>query len=267
MKTALTIAGSDSCGGAGVQADLKVFSVLGVYGMSAITAVTAQNTTGVKQVLELDPGLVAAQIDAAASDIEVDACKTGMLGTEAVIEAVEDAIGRNKLQPYVCDPVMVAKSGDALLKPEAVNALRKRLFPLATVVTPNRRETALLTGVDPKTTVFTVAAARDAAKRLVGLGAKAAVVKGVESDGETIDVLFDGREITEFAGKTQPKEKTHGSGCAFSAAIAAGLANRLTLVAAIDQAKQLANMAIQYSDGQGRGTAPVNVLAFAPKKK
>ena len=267
MKTALTIAGSDSCGGAGIQADLKVFSVLGVYGMTAITAVTAQNTMGVKKVLELDPDLVAAQIDAAAGDIQVDACKTGMLGTEAVIEAVQDAIERNKLQPYVCDPVMVAKSGDSLLKPEAVNALRKRLFPLATVVTPNRRETALLTGVDPKTTVFTVSTAREAAKRLIGAGAKAAVVKGIESGGETIDVLFDGREFTEFAGKTQPKEKTHGSGCAFSAAITAGLANRLTLVAAIDQAKQLANMAIQYSDGQGRGTAPVNVLAFAPKKK
>lgn len=268
MKTALTIAGSDSCGGAGIQADLKVFSVLGVYGMTAITAVTAQNTLGVKKVLELTPELVASQIDTAAGDIQVDACKTGMLAGAEIIEAVEDAIQRNKLQPYVCDPVMVAKSGDVLLKPEAVGALKKRLIPRATVITPNRRETAILAGLDPKTTNYTIATAKEAARRLIDLGAKAVVVKAIDAgDGQTVDLLFDGREFTEFAGKTQPAEKSHGSGCAFSAAITAGLANRLNLVEAIDQAKQLVNMAIQYSDGQGRGTAPVNVLAFAPKKK
>ena len=266
MKTALTIAGSDSSGGAGIQADLKTFSVLGVYGMSAITAITAQNTLGVKQVLEIDPELVRKQIDVTASDIEVDATKTGMLASAKVVEVVEDAIGRNKLQPYVCDPVMVAKSGDELLKKDAVAAMKKKLFPLAAVVTPNRREAALLTDADPKVP-FTLALAKDAARRLVGGGAKAVVVKGIEAADQTVDLFFDGREFLEFAGKTHPKEKTHGSGCVFAAAITAGLANQMKLVDAIDQAKNVVTMAIQYSDGQGRGISPVNVLAFAPKKK
>jgi hydroxymethylpyrimidine/phosphomethylpyrimidine kinase len=265
MKTALTIAGSDSSGGAGIQADLKVFSVLGVYGMSAITAVTAQNTLGVHRAVELEPSMVRDQIDHTAGDIQPDATKTGMLGSRAIIEAVEDALKRNKLSPYVCDPVMVAKSGDALLKDDAVDAMRRKLFPLATVITPNLRETAALTGagrIEPS-----VAVAKDAARRLVGAGARAVVIKGIEAGDQTVDVFFDGREFLEFAAKTHPKEKTHGSGCAFSAAITAGLANRLNLVDAIDQAKNLVNMAIQYGDGQGRGTTPVNVLAFAPKKK
>ncbi|MGB7161486.1 MAG: bifunctional hydroxymethylpyrimidine kinase/phosphomethylpyrimidine kinase [Tepidisphaeraceae bacterium] len=265
MKTALTIAGSDSSGGAGIQADLKVFSILGVYGMSAITAVTAQNTLGVHRAVEMEPSLVREQIDHTAGDIQPDATKTGMLGSRAIIEVVEDSLKRNKLSPYVCDPVMVAKSGDALLKDDAVDAMRRKLFPIATVITPNLRETAALTGVqriEP-----TIAVAKDAAKRLIGAGANAVVIKGIEAGDQMVDLYFDGREFLEFAAKTQPKEKTHGSGCAFSAAITAGLANRLNLVDAIDQAKNLVNMAIQYGDGQGRGTTPVNVLAFAPKKK
>jgi hydroxymethylpyrimidine/phosphomethylpyrimidine kinase len=265
MKTALTIAGSDSSGGAGIQADLKVFCVLGVYGMSAITAITAQNTLGVKKALELDPDLVRKQIDVTAGDIQVDATKTGMLGNRAMIEMVEDALRANQLQPYVCDPVMVAKSGDKLLQADAVDAMKKKLFPLATVVTPNLREAAALTGVERIEP--TIAVAKDAVRRLVDAGAKAAVVKGIASGGNTVDVFFDGREFLEFAMETRPADKTHGSGCAFSAAITAGLANRLSLIDAIDQAKQLVNMAIQYGDGQGRGTTPVNVLAFAPKKK
>ena len=269
MKTALTIGGSDSSGGAGIQADLKTFSVLGVFGMSAITAVTAQNTLGVKGSLELSPDLLRQQIDATAGDIAPDATKTGMLASAALIDVVEECIGRSKLQPYVCDPVMVAKSGDRLLKEDAVAVMVKKLFPLATVVTPNLRETAVLTGVakiEPS-----LAVAKEAARRIVGSGANAVVIKGIEQGsgegGDVVDLLFDGREFTEFAAKKQPNEKTHGSGDAFSAAITAGLANRLTLVEAIDQAKQLVNMAIQYGDGQGRGTTPVNVLAFAPKKK
>jgi hydroxymethylpyrimidine/phosphomethylpyrimidine kinase len=266
MKTALTIAGSDSCGGAGIQADLKTFTVLGVYGMSAITAVTAQNTLGVKNAFELDPELVRQQIDAVAGDIEVDATKTGMLASAAIIQVVEDCLKRNKLTAYVCDPVMAAKSGDALLTSDAIGALKSRLFPLATVITPNLRETAMLSGIDARN-LNTVAMARDAAKRLTGAGARAVVIKGIEAADQMVDLFYDGREYLEFSAKTQPKDKTHGSGCAFSAAITAGLANRLSLVDAIDQAKQLVNMAIQYGDGQGRGTTPVNVLAFAPKKK
>src|SRR4051812_168758 len=146
MKTALTIGGSDSSGGAGIQADLKTFSVLGVYGMSAITAVTAQNTLGVKQSVELDPEFVRLQIDQSTGDITADATKSGIAGSGATIENLEDCIRRNKLQPYVCDPVMIAKSGDKLLKSDAVGAMISKLFPLATILTPNLRETAALTG-------------------------------------------------------------------------------------------------------------------------
>jgi len=266
MKTALTIAGSDSSGGAGIQADIKTFTVLGVFGMSAITAVTAQNTLGVKEVLQIEPALIGKQIDTVASDIQADATKSGMIGSAAAVEEVADAVKRNNLQPYVCDPVMVAKSGDSLLKPDAVDAMKKRLFPQATLLTPNLREAAALTGGDAKA-LNSVAAAKDVARRLVDMGPKAVVVKGIESGDQIIDLYFDGKEFLEFAGKIYPKEKTHGSGCAFSAAITAGLAERLNLVDAIDQAKQLVAMAIQYSDGQGRGTSPVNVLSFKPKKK
>jgi hydroxymethylpyrimidine/phosphomethylpyrimidine kinase len=267
MKTALTISGSDSSGGAGVQADLKTFSVLGVYGMSAITAITAQNTLGIHERFDLTPELVRKQIDASAGDIEVDACKTGMLATAAIVEVVEDALRRNKLLRYVCDPVIFTRKGDRLLSEEGVGVLTKKLLPLASVVTADPDEAAALAGL-PKDRIDGIPAAKEAARKIVGLGAKAAVIKAVVSSAEqTVDVFFDGREFLEFAAKTHPKEKTHGSGDVYSAAITAGLANGKTLVEAIDQAKNVVTMAIQYSDGQGRGTAPVNVLAFAPKKK
>lgn len=266
MKTALTIGGSDSSGGAGIQADLKTFSVLGVFGMSAITAVTAQNTLGVKESVAMEPVFVRKQIDTTVGDIQADATKTGMLANAGIIEAVASAIKANKLAPYVCDPVMASKAGSILLEAQAKEALTQKLFPLASVVTPNLREAAALTGV-AEAALTTVAAAKDAAKRIAGMGAQAVVIKGVVVAEQVVDVFFDGKEFYELAAKTQPKEKTHGSGCAFSAAITAGLANRLSLLDAIDQAKQLVNMAIQYGDGQGRGTTPVNVLAFSPKKK
>lgn len=262
MKTALTIAGSDSCGGAGIQADLKVFTVLGVYGMSALTAITAQNTLGVKAVHTLDAEFVAQQIDTVAGDIAVDAVKTGMLSNAAVIEAVCGALKRNALQPYVCDPVMFAKSGDALLEKDAVESMKRRLIPLATIVTPNRREAAALTGGDASSCAETIDAAKETARRLVDLGAKAAVVKGIEQGGDVVDVFFDGQEFIEFAGKAQPRGKTHGSGCAFSAAITAGLASGLALIAAVDQAKKLITTAIEHGLAKGRGTTSVNVLAF-----
>jgi hydroxymethylpyrimidine/phosphomethylpyrimidine kinase len=266
MKTALTIAGSDPSGGAGIQADLKTFSVLGVYGMSVITAVTVQNTQGVKESLQIEPKLIRRQIDAVVSDIAADATKSGMLASRAIIEEVEDAIKANKLAPYVCDPVMASKVGSKLIDDDAVEAMRKKLFPLATVVTPNLREAARLTGSKVEA-MNNTSAARDAARRIIEWGAKAVVIKGIDAGDNVVDILFDGKEFLEFADKKQPSEKSHGSGCAFSAAITAGLASRMTLVEAVDQAKQLVNMAIQYSDGQGRGTAPVNVLAFKPKKK
>jgi len=266
MKTALTIGGSDSSGGAGIEGDLKTFGVLNVFGMTAITAVTAQNTLGIKGTTEISPEMVRQQIETVAGDIQVDACKTGMLVSGAIVEAVAEAIKGSKLQPYVCDPVMFSRGGEELLKADGVEQMRRKLFPLATVITPNLRETARLTGIDERM-LRTVPAAKDAAKRLLADGAKAVVIKALEAGDQIVDLFFDGKEFLEFAQKAQPKEKTHGSGSVFSAAIAAGLANRLNLVDAIDQAKQVVTMAIQYSDGQGRGTAPVNVLAFAPKKK
>lgn len=266
MNTALTISGSDSCGGAGIQADLKTFSVLGVYGMSAITSITAQNTLGIHERFDLDPELIRKQIDHSAGDIEVEACKTGMLVNLQIVEMVEEAIKRNKLLKYVCDPVILSRSGAKLLSDEGLTAMAKKLLPLATVVTADTSEAAALTGFN-KDRLDTIASAKDAARRLIELGAKAAVIKAVLTGDQTVDLFFDGKEFLEFTGKTQPKEKSHGSGDVFSAAITAGLANGKPLIEAIDQAKNVVTMAIQYSDGQGRGTAPVNVLAFAPKKK
>lgn len=261
MKAALTIAGSDSCGGAGIQVDLKVFTVLGVYGMSALTAVTAQNTTGVRAAVELDAGIVRRQIDAVAADIPPHATKSGMLSGAPVIEAVADAVAAHRLAPYVCDPVMVAKSGDLLLKPEAVSTMARRLFPLATVVTPNLREAAVLTSSSPER-LAELPAAQEAARRILGLGTRAVVVKGIPSGGQVLDLFYDGSEFLEFVSDALPRNKTHGSGCAFSAAIAAGLATGLDLIDAIDQARKLVSAAIRHSPGQGRGTSPVNVLAF-----
>src|SRR4051794_25553991 len=213
MKTALTIAGSDSSGGASIQADLKTFGVLGVFGMSAITAVTAQNTLGVKDSVLIDPAMVAKQIDVTAGDIQVDATKTGMLGSRAIIDVVEDSLRRNNLLPYVCDPVMIAKSGSELIEPDAIEAMRSKLFPMATVVTPNRREAAALTGMKADA-IDSIAAAKDAARRIAGgggAGAKAVVVKGIAQGDKTVDVFFEGREFYELAAETHPREKTHGS--------------------------------------------------------
>jgi hydroxymethylpyrimidine/phosphomethylpyrimidine kinase len=269
MKTALTISGSDSSGGAGAQADLKTFSVLGVYGMSAITAITAQNTLGIHQRLDLEPELVRKQIDFSAGDIEVEASKSGMLANAAIVEVVEDAIKRNKLHKFVCDPVIFTRGGERLLSEDGVTALKGKLLPLATVVTPDVAEAAALSGVAAERIESGgIAVAKDVARQIIGAGARAVVIKQVVStDDQTVDLFFDGKEFLEFAAQSHPKEKSHGSGSVFSAAITAGLANGKSLVDAIDQAKNLVTMAIQYSDGQGRGTAPVNVLAFAPKKK
>lgn len=265
MRTALTIAGSDSCGGAGIQVDLKTFTVLGVYGMSVLTAITAQNTRGVTAAVELDSQIIRQQIDAVATDLPVHACKTGMLGSVPIIEAVESALREHRLTPYVCDPVMVAKSGDPLLKSDAVEAMRKRLFPLAAILTPNLRETAALLGmrqIEP-----TIQAARDAARRLTDLGAAAVVVKAIAIGDRMVDVFYDGSDFAEFAGALLPKEQTHGSGCCFSAALAAGLAMQLGLPAALDQAKRLVTAAIASALPYGAGTKAVNVVRANGQRK
>src|SRR3954467_4253014 len=268
MKTALTISGSDSSGGAGLQCDLKVFSILGVYGMTAITTLTAQNTLGVKESVDLEPKFIRSQIETVAGDIQVDACKTGLLATSDIVAAVASAIKDNKLIPLVVDPVMFSKSGTKLIKDETVAALRTLLIPQATIVAPNLREALLLLSSNAEpTSLNSIPSARDAAKRIKQFGTKTVLIKGIEIGSQMVDLFFDGKEFLEFAAEKLPREKSHGAGSALTAATTAGLANRLELVPAIDQAKQLATMAIQYSDGQGRGVAPVNVLSFAPKKK
>lgn len=252
IPRALTIAGSDSGAGAGIQADLKTFAALDVYGLSALTAVTAQNTQGVRAVQELPPALIEAQIDAVLDDIGTDACKTGMLSSPAVIEAVSGRIRRWNLR-LVVDPVMVAKGGDALLHPEAVATLRSALLPLAEVVTPNLPEAQTLTGRP----VETLAQMRDAARFIADLGPRHVVVKGGHSASAPVDIYFDGERFVEFAAERIATRHTHGTGCTFSAAITALLARGERVEAAIAGAKQYITEAIRAAPGIGGGHGPV----------
>ena len=254
---ALTIAGSDSGGGAGIQADLKTFAAFGVYGVSAITAVTAQNTRGVSAVETLSPGIVSAQIAAIVDDFQVAALKTGMLANSAIIGAVARVLRVSRVGPLVVDPVMVAKSGDRLLDADALDALTRDLLPLATVVTPNLPEAAVLTGLP----VRTVEDQREAARRIVRLGARAAVVKGGHADStEIVDVFFDGAAFTEFRTERVPGTSTHGTGCTFSAAIAAQLALGRGVLEAIPVAQAYVAKAIQNAPGLGHGHGPMGHL-------
>ena len=221
MRTALTIAGSDSGAGAGIQADLKTFAAHGVYGTSAITAVTAQNTLGVIDWQALPADLVIAQIEAIAGDIGADAVKTGMLANAAIVEAVAAAISSLDLPLVVVDPVMIAKGGDRLLEEEAVQAMRTELLPVAHVVTPNIPEAEVLAGMP----IGSVADMREAALRILGLGPRVVMVKGGHLDGpESIDVVSTGAETWEIRGPRIPTTSTHGTGCTLASAIAANLA-------------------------------------------
>jgi hydroxymethylpyrimidine/phosphomethylpyrimidine kinase len=252
---ALTIAGSDSGGGAGIQADLKTFAALGVHGTTAITAITAQNTTGVTDILELPTTLIRAQIAAVVEDIGVQAAKTGMLSSATIIETVAKAIEDYALRDLVVDPVMVAKGGAKLLRDDAVAALRQRLIPLAAVITPNLPEAQVLLERE----IATLDDRRRAARDLVAMGARAAVVKGGHAEDVT-DVFFDGHELVELPARRVDTANTHGSGCVFSAAIAAGLANGLQPLAAVRQAKAFITEAIALSLELGRGHGPVNPM-------
>jgi hydroxymethylpyrimidine kinase/phosphomethylpyrimidine kinase len=252
----LTIAGSDSGGGAGIQADLKTFAALGVHGTSAITAVTAQNTRGVSGYVELPPDIVRAQIDDVVSDLAPRAAKTGMLSSAEIIETVAAAVEGHGIANLVVDPVMVAKGGARLLRDDAVAALRERLLPLAAVVTPNLPEAEVLLGRR--------IAGRDererAARDLVALGCRAAVVKGGHAEGGADDVVFDGTGVTWLAGERIATGNTHGSGCVFSAAIAAGLARGMSLPDALREAKAFIAGAIRHSLAIGGGHGPVNPM-------
>jgi hydroxymethylpyrimidine/phosphomethylpyrimidine kinase len=254
VRTALTIAGSDSGGGAGIQADLKTFSALGVFGMSAITAITAQNTTAVTAVFELPPDLVAAQIDAVLTDIGADAVKTGMIANSDIIRVVAAKLREYGVSALVVDPVMVATSGDRLLREDAVAALKSELLPLATVVTPNLPEAEMLTG----RTVGTLDEMRDAARAIVGLGARSAVVKGGHLDGDAIDIFYDGSDFAELRAPRIDTTSTHGTGCTLAAAIAALLARGEPLPAAISGAKTYLTAALEYAFPLGHGHGPVH---------
>jgi hydroxymethylpyrimidine/phosphomethylpyrimidine kinase len=254
---ALTIAGSDSGGGAGIQADLKTFAALGVYGASAITAVTAQNTVGVFAIHEVPPDVVAAQIDAVLDDIGADAAKTGMLSSASIIAVVADRLRSHRPLPLVVDPVMVAKSGDRLLREDAVSALRETLLPLATVVTPNAPEASVLAGIEVEDAV----SAREAARRIRDLGPRFVIVKGGHLEGDRADdIVFDGTDFHVLSAPRLATPHTHGTGCTFSAAIAAGLAQGLDPLAAAQAAKAYLHGAIEHAEPLGAGHGPVNHL-------
>ena len=254
---ALTIAGSDSGGGAGIQADLKTFSAFGVYGASAITAITAQNTLGVRAIHEVPPDVVAAQIDAVLEDIGADAAKTGMLSSTAIIEAVADRLRAHSVAALVVDPVMVAKSGDALLHPEAVRALIELLLPMAAVITPNAPEATVLSGIE----VRDAESAREAARRIHALGPAMVIVKGGHFDGDrSDDLVFDGEAFEVLSGRRIDTPHTHGTGCTFSAAIAACLARGTEPLAAAREARAFLQGAIEHAEPLGAGHGPVNHL-------
>jgi hydroxymethylpyrimidine/phosphomethylpyrimidine kinase len=261
----LSIAGSDSGGGAGIQADLKTFSALGAYGMTAITAITAQNTRGVRGVQMVEPAMVADQIDAVFEDIGVDAVKIGMLGTRQIVEAVASALARHPPAPTVLDPVMVAKSGDALLATEAVDALRALLLPRATLLTPNLPEAERLTGGPIRGFAGRVAAA----KALERLGASAVLVKGghaapadepTDEGDEVVDVLWDGERVHRFARPRVETSSDHGTGCTLSSAIAALLAAGRPLVEAVSEAGDFLHGALRHAFVLGAGRGPVDHL-------
>jgi hydroxymethylpyrimidine/phosphomethylpyrimidine kinase len=254
VRTALTIAGSDSGGGAGIQADLKTFSALGVFGTSAITAITAQNTLGVTAVHEVPPAIVAAQIDAVVTDIGADAVKTGMIANSEIIRVVAAKIREHGLSTLVVDPVMVATSGDRLLAEEAVEALRSELVPLASVVTPNLPEAAVLVGRE----VVSLAEMHEAARAIVGMGARSVVVKGGHLDGDAIDIFYDGDRFVELPGRRIETTSTHGTGCTLASAIAALLARGEPLEAAVARAKAYVTTAIERAYPIGHGHGPVH---------
>jgi hydroxymethylpyrimidine/phosphomethylpyrimidine kinase len=254
---ALTIAGSDSGGGAGIQADLKTFSALGVYGASVVTALTAQNTRGVQAIHDVPPAFVRAQIDSVMTDLKVGAVKIGMLSRAGVIRVVADGLERWSPMPCVLDPVMVATSGDRLLVPSAIASLMRHLVPRATVVTPNLHEAALMTGQP-------LARGEDDMRRqaeaLLAAGSRAVLIKGGHGDGaESVDLLVTPRSTMRFAAPRVRTRNVHGTGCTLSSAIAAGLARGLALAEATDDAKRYVSAAIanagRLSVGSGNGPA------------
>lgn len=253
-QTALTIAGSDSGGGAGIQADLKTFAALGVYGMSVITALTAQNTCGVRSVREMDCAIIEEQLAAIYEDIPVGAVKIGMLSNEDIITTIANGLQRYQETKIVLDTVMISKHGHHLLKPEAVSALQNKLLPLALVVTPNLHEATQLVGfpVEERSSM------ERAAKVLHAMGARYVVVKGGHLPGEACDLLYDGERMRVFSNERIDNAHTHGTGCTFSSAIAAALAKGCNVEEAVAVAKRYVTMAITHGGPLGKGIGPTH---------
>jgi len=258
---ALTIAGSDSGGGAGIQADLKTFQELQVYGMTAITAITAQNTLGIQAVYPMSPEAVQQQIEAVGSDIGVDAVKTGMLFSSEIIRVVSDQVCRFGWKHVVVDPVMIAKGGSTLLQAEALRSLRAELIPLSYVVTPNIPEAEAITGLP----IRNMEHRQEACKALFQMGTRHVILKGGhdESSGnQVVDLFYDGSHFTEFAGQRVNTRHTHGTGCTFAAALTAELAKGTDILQAVSIAKSFIQAAIVHSLGIGHGQGPTNHFAF-----
>ena len=261
LKQVLTIAGSDSGGGAGIQADLKAMSANGVFAMSVITAITAQNTEEVTDIFELPLSIIAAQIDAVFDDFEVSAVKTGMLSSADIVGVVAKMLRPQHVTNLVLDPVMISKSGQALLKPDAMEALKRDLIPLALVVTPNIHEAQELSGIQIKS----LADARQAAKAIIKLGCKHVLIKGGHLLAEKgTDLLYDGRFFSIYKGEFIETPHTHGTGCTFASAIASQLARGKSLPDAIQTAKTYITEAIRHSLAIGHGRGPTNHFYFLP---
>jgi len=260
MKKVLTIAGSDSSGGAGIQADLKSFSANGVYGMSVITAITAQNTMGVFAVCDLESEIIKAQIDAVFTDIVVDAVKIGMVSKISTIDVISEKLKLYKPKNIVLDPVMISKSGYSLLKPESKSALIKKLIPLASLITPNVPEAEeILKEVNSDITeIETVEDMEKAAKEIYKLGCKSVLLKGGHMLGDAVDVFYDGKEILHFTSSRIDTKNTHGTGCTLSSAIAANLALGHDMKDAIKKSKDYITTAIKHSLDIGHGVGPTN---------
>ena len=258
LRKVLTIAGSDSGGGAGIQADLKTFAANGVYGMSVITAITAQNTVGVQKIFDLPPDLIGQQIDSVMSDIGADVIKIGMLSNSKVIDVVVKKIKKYDIQLVVVDPVMVAKSGDSLLRTDAINCLIKKLLPLTYILTPNIDEAKILTGLE----INSIAQMKQAAKLIYKMGCKNVIVKGghLFDSAQSTDVLFDGNKYYSFSTNRINTTNTHGTGCTFSSAIAAELAKGNDVYKSVKLAKKYLTGAINHScnQGIGHGYGPLN---------
>ena len=260
MKHCLTIAGSDSCGGAGIQADLKAFSANYVYGMSVITAVTAQNTQGVFSVQDIDDEIIKNQIDAIFTDIRVDGVKIGMVSKIETINAIAEKLRQYKPTNLVIDPVMISKSGFSLLKPESKKTLIQNLLPLADLITPNIPEAEEILKeigssiINIKTKVDMC----EACKELIKLGCKNVLLKGGHLDGEAIDVLFNGEEFHYYTSERIHTKNTHGTGCTLSSTITANLAGGLSMEEAISEAKRYITVAIKHSLDIGKGVGPTN---------